>query len=189
MNARTRFLVSAAHTYASNVPATAAHLGMHYNELSVADEAGKHTQRMKSTCLSCGSILIPGLSSLITVVSFKAKIPAHELISPTVSTSKKERNGSRSGTLPKLLRNECTKCGRYTETALPKPEHSKASVQRKRNPAAVQVPGPHGTSSISAGDKRPRSRRKGGLKALLAEARETARPPTCLDLMDFMKSA
>ncbi|MCJ1433448.1 hypothetical protein MMC27_002809 [Xylographa pallens] len=189
MDARTRFLVSAAHTYASTAPATAAHLGVYCNELFVTVEAGKHAQQMKGACLSCGSILIPGLSSRITVIRPKAEIPRHELISPAMSTSRKERNDSRSGKLPKLLRNECTKCGRYTETVLPKLEHTKASVKRKGNPAAIQVPGSRGTTSIIAGDKRPRSRRKGGLKALLAEAKETAIPPTSLDLMDFMKSA
>ena len=189
MDARTRFLVSAAHTYATAAPAIAAHLKLSCNELFATDEAGKHTQQIKGACSACGTILIPGFNSRITVVKPQAKIPRQRLSRPAAGNGRNRRIGPKPQTLPKLLRNECTACGRYTETALAKHEHTKASVQHKESPAAVQVLGSQVTSSVTTGYKRPRSRRQGGLKALLAGAKETARPSSSLDLMDFMKSA
>ena len=189
MDARTRFLVSASQAYARTVPAAAAHLQLYSNELPATDDARRQTQLARNACQSCGSILIPGLSSRITVVESQAKISRHISGRLTMKNGRKGNNGSRQDQSPKLLRNECTKCGRYKETALPQLERTKSSVQHKENSATSQVLDSHAAGSIAVGDKRSRSRRKGGLKALLAGAKETARPSTSLELMDFMKSA
>jgi len=192
MDARTRFLVSATHAYTSTAPATAAHLQSCGNELSTTDKARLHTHVFNGACVACGSILFPGLNSRSTVVVPQTRKSTHGRSSLASKASGKELTGSRPKAPSKRLRHECTKCGRYTDIILPKLEHVKSPVQQEKISAALQVPGSRVTSSVTApaGDRRPRFRRKGGLRALLAEAQGTAKPSSSsLNLMDFMKSA
>ena len=187
MDAKTRFLAMAALTYATTAPATAAHLQMCCNELSVGDKGQIGTPVLKGACPVCGSILVPGLNGHIMVAGRRSKVSGNRPSSRAGRAHETEIKESKSPF--KSLRYVCAKCGRFTETALSKPGRTKASSQHKETSKAEPASGSRVPGIATTVENRPRNRKKRGLKALLAEAKGSAGPSPSLDLMDFMKSA
>ena len=84
----------------------------------------------------------------------------------------------------KVLHTECLVCGCYWNSPLL--EKSRSAKVRKLT-SLSEAPPIQGTKALQA--KKVRSRKKGGLQALLAESKLEANPSPTFSLMEFMKSA
>ena len=186
MDARERFLSSAAQAYTASVPALAAQLSSHGNELAFLDNnaAPSHSRAARS-CQACGMPGVPGWNNhmaLFTVLAFipaKSKLSSRHRRSETATAS--EVN-TRSSAERNQLCTECLWCCRFNRASiLPRKRVSKASAVDK-NLQMDQVMG-----NVSSRMNRNRNRKTTGLKMLLARPKEPTAQTHGLNLMDLMK--
>lgn len=182
-DAKHRFLEAVARLYATTAPAASAHLKLRANAEAV--DGKKVVVRDESTCKACGRVLIPGWTSLTRIVGpdAKAKLSARSTI-----------------TKKKALVVECLGCHRYVKTPLD--AKIRAPTKRVARQAHVSTDGsaevaakpvlengarPAATNSSSK--QRAKSRKQGGLQAMLDRSKKQpiSSPGSGLDLMDFMK--
>ena len=205
LNARLKFLDNSAHLYSTFAPATSAHLILERITVAGNDE---NTPSKRATanvaCIACGTIRIPGRTSRTTIVDpTKSKE-----VSPK---RKKNRQSTETGKRPaeKQVVVECLTCRRKTKTPLQTSQEHRVSRQRDSNAAATS-----GTTSTrstlssalavgnlapvsqkpvsanSSSKKRAKSRKQGGLQAMLEKSKRTGSSSSpVLDLMDLMKQA
>lgn len=187
MDARTRFLSSAALSYATIVPATAAHLASRSCELAAADSGTFSTGTAMMPCVACGWIDIPGWTSRREVI-MKGKsgtqraMRSRRKLGNDSAPNVFPKGSTKSTVTTKVLKTECSRCRRTTESAVQAVDRvknpMKADDNRKQHQAAEQ--------GLPRG-KRSKTRRKSGLLAILAKSKGASTPAPGLDLMDLMK--
>ena len=204
LTARLRFLDASARHYSTLAPATSAHLML--EAITVATDPENTPPKgvnSKAACGACGTIRIPGVTSRTTIVDLKK---------PTKGSLKKKKKGQLSNTskrpVVKQVVVECLRCHRKTITPLqpsrgyrlrqretPDPtrgsgvkpaEPRSSSLSTVANPAQLSE---KPVSSNSSSKKRAKTRKQGGLQAMLEKSKGSASSPSGfgLDLMDFMK--
>ena len=202
--ARMKFLDASAHYYSTLAPATSAHLMLERmavaanNEATLAKRPGSD-----DACGACGTIRIPGLTSKTTIVEpTKSKKVSHK--------RNKQRQSEATANRPtaKQLVVECLTCHRITPTPLQPSQGHRVRRQRgsgstatfgaqTAEPVPLSTPAftkqaPSSEKPVSANSsskKRAKTRKQGGLQAMLEKSKESGKSPSgfALDLMDFMK--
>lgn len=211
IQARLKFLDTAAHFYSSTAPATSAQL-MRERQGLVADHNIKLREaEVRGSCQACGTIVTPGSTSQTYIVL--------EPIKSGKSRSQRRRHGGDEDTAQivhggretdTIAIRKCLACHRSTRTPMLLP--SKPSVgnacRQSRAQGASQpdsLPGKADKSegftvedkasqqtslANSSSKKRAKARKPGGLQAMLDQhkARQNQQSSLGLDLMDIMKA-
>ncbi|KAI4156518.1 MAG: hypothetical protein LQ340_000219 [Diploschistes diacapsis] len=191
VEARTRFLSTAARIYATTSPSTSAHLMAERLELcSSLDKKPKPDPA--AACQACGTLLVTGLTSRKYTKSRQTskETTAHDRTA--AETSVKARSQGRKlqrGPLEKLLIEECLGCRRETVHPLP----TKSRVRNARpyhtseaNMSSTVITESEKQTKRSASFRSRKKRQKGGLLAMAKAEDDKAKAERSLDLMDFM---
>ena len=192
--AKAEFLESAAVFYALDAPATSAYLmiSRRAQRLAPSFTDRKH---LSSSCSGCGTILISGLTSEITIESS---------VNSTRGNPRRQRFKKRAlvpldKQASKWVKVRCLLCHRYEKTALEVSSRSKPKASPRQavisgNEDASAMPTNLTKPSMSAnknrGSKqRAKARRQGGLHSLLESSKQTTsnEPDFGLSLLDLMK--
>ena len=187
--AKSAFLERAAQTYAIASPVTAAHFMMVRASQDSVIESAKKTDR-SGACEGCGAILIPGFTSETKIIS-----PG----SAAMPTTNADPSPGGKKVTHRWIMVKCTICCRYKKTMLG-PLRGSRPIAKDREHATILVEGtsialptparPLKVANRNQGSKqRAKSRRHGGLQALLEESKQSQRSINGLglDLMDLMK--
>ena len=203
-NARLKFLNTSAHYYSTLAPASSAHLMLECMTVAAENESSPSSKTGLGTiCGACGTIGIPGRTSQTTIVGPKR--------SKRISSNKKNHLPKQiaDNPLEKKVVMECLTCHRKTTTPL-QPSHGHKLRQRRSasaatasaNKAAEHTPlnvptttnaasksGKPNPENSSSSKKRAKTRKQGGLQAMLEKSKASASSASGLglDLMDFMK--
>lgn len=189
--ARLRFLSDSAHLLATTAPATSAYLMSQCNGVMFENDLETTEAHRRKACGACGNIMLPGLSSTIR------KEIRHSARRKRKSRMDKPDHAKQA----RATVYECSFCHRNTRLLLPTTTPTAIRKSSRHNTRAVslqsassstpsnsQSQSPAPTSANASSKKRAKSRKHGGLQALLAKKNESQRGGFGLDLMDLMKS-
>ncbi|PQE33190.1 RNAse p rpr2 rpp21 snm1 subunit domain-containing protein [Rutstroemia sp. NJR-2017a WRK4] len=185
LTARLRYLNETAHYLATSAPATSKHLMSQCNSLMFEAEIEQPEPQSRRSCLACGTIITSGWGGVAKV-------------QPTASRKKSRKQESKKpSSREKSMVYTCASCFKTTRHRLePAPPISRAkkaalppvSVSK---PVATALNNPSAPSANANANskKRAKTRKLGGLGALLAnkKASEARSSGFGLDLMDLMK--
>ena len=192
--AKLRFLDASAHLYSAIAPATSAQL-MLQRHIEIASNARlKSNDASTSSCIACGTILIPSWTSQTNIFDRASSKKA-----ASKPGSKKHREHRLSAVSEKYIRTKCLACHRFNDTPLLGTSTNRRSEMAKATLKATSLsdakPNLERDSSqfeksTKASKRRDRARKhKSGLQDLLKKSRAPATPSTGfgLDLLDLMK--
>lgn len=206
IQARLKFLDAAAHLYSSTAPATSAQLMRERQDFVADNDIKLREAEVRDSCQACGTISIPGSTSLNSIVFGPIK-------SSKSRSQHRKRGGNDQGggEAHKIVIRKCLACHRSTRIPmlLPSKLSDRNEGRQSNAQGALQpdfLPGkkeklavgpledeaPHQPSSAnSSRKKRAKARKPGGLQAILDKHKATQRQSSgfYLDLMDIMKSA
>ncbi|MCJ1251752.1 hypothetical protein MMC30_008990 [Trapelia coarctata] len=188
MDAKTRFLSSAALSYATTAPATASYLMFRCQELSMSDSGALPTSLSNMACAACGCIDIPGWTShrqmgrKAETASQKATPSARELSTEVVATTIIPPGPTKSSVTTKVLETHCLLCRRTAKSPVQGKGRIKNPTKAEGNRKQEQ-----GSDHTLRKEKRSKTRPNSGLLAILAQSKAASTPAPELDLMDLMK--
>ena len=183
MEARAKFLASAARHYATSSPSTSAHLMLHRMELEDITSKPKRKDDPTPYCRACGTILVPGWTSRKVMISTRqSKKPR-----PT-SDRKTHDSSAKDAPLESTMEEECMACRRVIRTPVPRKPRLQP-VKGLRQGSSTDMRAGLDAGALQSAQGRNRKRR---LKALLVKSKEeeaarAASTPN-LDLMDLMRA-
>jgi len=200
LSAQLKYLNDGAHLMALAAPGCSAHLMSACNLLMFANDIEQSDTRRRHVCGGCGSIMIPGWTTSVE----KERICEQKKKKKRIEKSRKRPIASSSTS---TMVYTCERCGCQTPHSINKTTPSRISLRNALQPRpslaeAADRPGipssdpkaQIGTSvavSANASSKRrAKSRKQGGLQALLAKNKEASQSSGGgfgLDLLDFMK--
>ena len=191
--AKLRFLNASAHLYSATAPATAAQLMLQRHIEIASDTKFKGNDASGSSCVACGTILIPGWTSQIE--RFDKRSPKKAAFKPG---SRNPRGGQPSAKSGKYIRVKCLACHRYDDTPLQGTNTSFRREMEKTTRQAMSLSDARPLEpdssplekSTKSSKRRDRARKnKSGLQALLEKSRAPATRSSGfgLDLLDLMK--
>lgn len=198
LEAKLKFLRSSSQLYSFTAPSTSAYLMLQHNLESPKDTnpSRKNKRPSGTSCKGCGTILIPGWTSRISIVN-------KGVATKPIRKARLEKHGRRSTAGPvKVVRTDCFICYRYEETPLPPAPSRKPLgkipdtpqttrlVKANADPASsTSGNSPKPTAANASSKQRAKARKKGGLQAMLEKSKASATPSSGfgLDLSDFMK--
>ena len=194
--ARSSFLKSAAHFYSVSALSTSAHLMLQYAECATTSKDTRSGQPDGSMCTVCGTTLISGWTSSTTLGNYlSSSRPATRSKIQKLKLSKKDED-----TGIRCLTTECLICRRYTkQTFQPNTDRKASSAQKIKMEKSSLMLGAAITTSNEGSQqpvtqnfsskKRAKTRKQGGLQAMLEKFKAANQPPlgSTLDLMDLMK--
>lgn len=191
--AKLKFLERAAQTYARKAPALSAHIML--QRAAVAGELGMKDSGhdRQDVCQACGTFSIPGVTSKTTINGGRRPKKTQK-----VPKRKNHADLQKSIQPMKSLETTCLSCFRVFKVAIrPSKRENLEGHQNRRTPTKSKTPMMTGTDDTSStktlvpnnSTKRGKSRKKGGLQALVERSKESQQstPAFGLDLMDFMK--
>jgi ribonuclease MRP protein subunit SNM1 len=201
LTARLRYLNDSAHLLATNAPATSKYLVSQCNSLMFDNNIEQSESHKRNACGACGTIMILGWDSKLEVESRRARRgkgssrkivtdPSRAMAYTCESCWRKTRfNISTSpASVPKSKTvslshtkhfSGITQASNTSLSGYCTPTHSKPSNTSNITP-----------SRTSNGKKRTRTRKQGGLEAILGRQKATdSRGSSGFDLLDFMKKA
>ena len=203
VEARLQFLNAAAHLYSSSCPPTAAHLMLQRDIEATSNDRHLPSIQSSASCLVCGTILVPGWTSRLTITNHKASrnIDLHRWRRRQNSGKQRQAKEDKSVTL------KCLACHRKTTSLLHNPPgrttcHLKDQKSGARvatsaiadpvNKTHVQDtigPEPQKPSTNVSSKRRAKTRKQSGLQAMLEKYRASETPASGSDLglMDLMK--
>lgn len=200
VKARLNFLAASAHLYSSAAPATSAHLMLECKHIATTNDILVRETESKHACNACGSIFVPGWTVRTTIVDSRR----HKNSKST--TRRKGHSIPRAA--EKLVLSECLVCHRSKTTPLMSSARQNLSGKKitksrcdssatflraaaESGTAESQTQGTERPSTNINSKKRAKSRKQGGLKAMLdkSKAIEASSSGTGLDLMDIMMEA
>jgi RNase P subunit RPR2 len=180
--ARLKHLDHASHLLHSSSPSTSAFLQAQYNKVADENDVVVPEERKRKICVSCGAILIPGITARASTVKKCSK-----------------RLNSVGKLKHKTAFIECQKCNARIEYTVEPAAPKKLKATRKDSLA------PKTSANVSSdlhlagkqlaerGKKRARQRKSSSLQALLARSKAEATGSTnmgfALDLKDLLKSS
>jgi RNase P subunit RPR2 len=179
MKARLKHLDHASHLLHASSPSTSAFLQAQYNKVAHENDVAVPEERKRKVCVSCGAILIPGITS---------------------RTSTVKKNPKRINSVGKKAFIECQKCNARIEYTVEPATPKKMKASRKDSLA------PKALANVSSdlhsvgkqllentSKKRKRPRKSNSLQALLARSKAEAADSTntgfTLDLKDLLKGS
>ena len=190
VSARLRYLSDSAHLLAGTAPATSAHLMSQCNGLMFDNDLEPSDAYRRKSCGACGNIMLPGISS-------KMHKETREIAK---RKGKSDKRGSNPSLQARAIVYKCSFCQKNTRLPLPTTTSTAIRKSTKNHSHAVSL---KATSSVTPGNsasesstptsanasskKRAKSRKHGGLQALLAKKNEPQSSGFGLDLMDLMK--
>lgn len=180
VSARLRYLNDSAHLLAVAAPSTSRYFMTQCNALMFENEVEQPESQRRKVCGACGTIMVLGWQGHLEVETQRSK----------------RKKGSQGGIAKaRAMVYTCDSCGRKTRHHLdspPQPRRNTAS--RVCQPVAALPPTlsnrQEAISPVNATlKKRTKSKKQGGLGALLAKQKATDSRSTGfgLDLMDLMK--
>ena len=196
--AKLRFLEASAHQFALTAPETSAHL---MKQSQVEAEASTDKQKVRkdnlpASCKACGTLLIPGWTSR-TTINTPNKTKKND-----GSTDRSRKLISKASLHPaKSVKVDCLRCHRFEQLPL---EHSPRRKERTSNhsdrnktlssPENAAFPVETSKESIkpisanASSKQRSKTRKRGGLQALLDQSKTSMSTPACteLGLLDLM---
>ena len=186
MEAKIKFLDRAAQTYALKAPSLSAYVML--ERAATAEKLGVTGSKedRKDVCRACGTLLISGVTSKVSLN------PGRN--SRAVSKVSKRNDRSKSTPSEKSLETHCLACYRFSKVSILPSKRQKfgwrrhVSAENNLQPSAPSV-SPAAAKVVDASNKRTKTRRIGGLQALVQRAKESQQTSTSfgMDLMDFMK--
>lgn len=212
--AQLNYLHSSAHLLSSTSPAVSRHLMARVHALARDTNLGISEAQIRDACGACGNIMIPGWTSRTYLEKDKPSLESR------TKTNGKGKGKTGSVQLPKYVGaaagvdksivHECWICNRKSRQRLPtssRPDSTKhthvaspSTISSIPGVARLTPLGPKSepehpiSSSVNASSRRrAKSRKQGGLQALLAKKKEDESKGGMstgfgLDLMDFMKT-
>ena len=191
MDAKIKFLDRAAEAYALKIPSLSAHIMLERFATADKSDTIESKKDKKNVCRACGTLLISGLTSRVSLNSGRS--------SSKVSKLSKRRDPSKSRQSEKSLETHCLVCHRFSKVAIcPSKRQSLGEQGRRPTDGKVRLPtgidmeseSPAKPKAVNASSKRTKTRKKGGLQALAQRTKESNQTNTSfgLDLMDFMKA-
>lgn len=191
--AKLKFLEKAAQTYTRKAPGVSAHIML--QRAAIADEFGTNDSRTdrQNACQACGTFSIPGVTSKTTMNGGRRSKKTQK------SSKRKDHAALKKSVEPmKSLETTCLSCFRVSKVAIqPAKRQSLEGHQDNRTPTKSKSPAATSINDISTtktvapkiSNNKRKSRKKGGLQALVERSKESheSTSPFGLDLMDFMK--
>ena len=190
MDAKIKFLDRAAETYALKAPSVSAHIMLERAATAEKLDTIESKKHRKDVCRACGTLLIPALTSSVSMSSGRN--------SRIVSSLSKRKGHSKSMQSEKTLETHCLACHRFSKVAirpskrqgLGEQDHF-ASDSKVQSSAGIGMENelPTTPKPMNVSSKRTKARKKGGLQALVQRTKESNQTNNSfgLDLMDFMK--
>ena len=190
MDSKIKFLDRAAQTYALKAPSLSAYIML--ERAATVEKLGitESKKDRKDVCRACGTLLISGVTSRSSL---------NRGTSPRiVSKVSKRKRQSKSTQSEKSLETHCLTCHRFSKVAiLPSKRQSVGEGDRLPTNDKIQsstgndieIGSPAAPKAVNVSSKRTKTRRKGGLQALVQRTKESQQTSSSfgLDLMDFMK--
>lgn len=188
-----KFMNEAAHLMAVNAPACSSHIMSRYEAVMFANERQPSAVHRRHVCGGCGTIKIPAWTVDVAKESGngrKKKMTKEQL----------QKLKERAAITPGAMVDICRRCNRKTRQSILKPAPQR--ITRRQGPASRPL---HTTTDTipasliltssatpiadsTRSKKRSKSRKQGGLQALLAKNKEAQSSKGFgLDLMDLMK--
>jgi ribonuclease MRP protein subunit SNM1 len=197
LSARLRYMSDAAHLLATIEPTTSAYLMSQCHDVMFDNDLEPTDTHKRQACGACGNIIVPGRSGTI-----------RKEVAGLVGKERPGRSNHRRTDVKHQARAmvyTCASCSRTTRFPLTnsiptairkksKHDSRSASLQASLTSSALHktqpsVEVPISTSVNASSKKRAKSRKQGGLQALLAKKNESASTGGFgLDLFDLMKS-
>jgi ribonuclease MRP protein subunit SNM1 len=185
LSARLKFLNESAHLLAITAPAVSRHVMSTYNSLLSESNLDPAESHKRGTCGACGTIMILGLEA---TMEQQRGLKRH---------GKRRRNVPQS----KFIIYQCKCCNKKSQHPIPTslPRHQpRVTAASKRTSKTVPLLSTKSQlssnpvapeSSNSSSKKRAKTRKQGGLQALLAKQKASQGTSSGfgLDLLDFMK--
>ncbi|KAL8741884.1 MAG: hypothetical protein Q9190_005563 [Brigantiaea leucoxantha] len=196
IDARSKFLNATANLYAVRAPGTSAHLMQEYFSVAESHNRPLKPNHIENVCKTCGTISIPGRNSRFSIVA-------------TQSTFRK-RQGKASGEnaktatpRQKLMQTECLACHRVTSVPLQPSKRNALDESESRmatntknagfetSKAPTVTRSEKTVSTNLASKRRAKTRKQGGLRAMLEKSRDSEQKQSGLgmDLFDLMREA
>jgi RNase P subunit RPR2 len=179
LSARLRYLNESAQLLATTAPTTSRFLMSRFNSLILESGIDRPEAQKRGACGACGTITIPGWES--TIQLYRQQI-------------RKEKRKILKAAKTKVVVYTCEACGRKTCHSLDKPHMPRHTPGLSKSIATGPYATPRAVSTISSSPsssrKRAKTRKQGGLEALLAKQKPFDTRGSGgfgLDLMDFMK--
>ena len=186
MVAKTRFLCSAALSYVSTAPATAAHLMSRCQELSATTSSSLSTSTPIMACMACGCIELPGWTSHKEIVakpksgSQRTK-PSTKKSSTDAVCSPTPVGLAKSNVTAKMTENQCLLCRRTAKVFVRRKDRVKKPMKVEGHRKQDQV-----AETALPKEKRSKIRKKTALRAILANSKAASTAAPVLGLMDLM---
>lgn len=196
LSAQLKYLTDAAHLMAFTAPGCSSHLMSRGNLLMFSNDIDQSDTHRRHVCGGCGSIMTPGWTS---TVNNEVKRQ------PRSQKTNKRKAGAITQAIERSIVYACDRCKRETRhiintTALPRINPRRAEQPRlapgegperlSSNPQS-QVGTPTMPSANASSKKRAKSRKQGGLQALLAKNKEASQSTGGgfgLGLLDLMNN-
>lgn len=200
LSTQLNFLSDAAHLLAVDAPACSSHIMSSRDTIMFANDMELSESHRRHVCGGCGAIKVPAW----TVEVAKETSEGRRKKRMTKGQLKKLKERAIKSTAQGAMVDICKRCDRKTRQSILKPvphrnTHRQAPASRPSilNTSALPPASSTLTSSTSApaastnasSKKRAKSRKQGGLQALLAKNKETSQGSRGfgLDLMDLMR--
>ncbi|OBT78975.1 hypothetical protein VF21_02401 [Pseudogymnoascus sp. 05NY08] len=196
LSAQLKYLTGAAHLMAFSAPGSSSHLMSRCNLLMFSNDINQSDTHGRHVCGACGNIMTPGWTSTVR----------NEVQRPPNSRQTRKRKASAITQAPeRSMVYTCDRCKRETRhiittTALPRitPRRAEQSnlapeeaPERLTSTPQSQAGTPTMPSANASSRKRAKSRKQGGLQALLAKNKEASQSSSGgfgLDLLDLMNN-
>lgn len=196
LSAQLKYLTDAAHIMAITAPGCSSHLMSRSNLLMFSNDIDQSETHRRHVCGGCGNIMTPGWTSTI-----KNEV---QRLQPKREKTRKRKASSITQAPERAMVYTCDRCRRETRhvittAALPRvtprrAEQSRLSSrevpERLSSTPQSQASTPTAPSANASSKKRAKSRKQGGLQALLAKNKEASQSSSGgfgLDLLDLMK--
>lgn len=191
-----KFMNEAAHLMAVNAPACSSHIMSRHDAIMFANEMHPSEAHRRHVCGGCGTIKIPAWTVDVAKEGSKGRT---EKMTKGKLQKLRERAAMATGAMVDI----CKRCNRKTRQSILKPAPQRitrrqAPVSRPLHTTTDTIPvaslilsssvTPVAASTNVSSKKRSKSRKQGGLQALLVKNKEAQSSKGFgLDLMDLMK--
>lgn len=178
LTARLRYLSDSAHLLAATAPATSKYLMSKCNSLMFDNDIELSESHRRKVCGACGTIMILGWDGKLEAGSQRR------------GARGKSISGKALTDRARAMVYKCESCGRKTRINISTSPSSvpkyKSAISHTNHTLSITEAS---NTSQSGGKKRTKSRKQGGLEAILARRKATDSRSSGFDLLDFMKKA
>ena len=186
---RLNFLRDSASSMSTASPSTAAHLMSVYNRILHEDSKPLNHRQQEASCGACGTIRTPGTSKTIQIKPQKSKRALSSSEGATIYHCLRCRRRAvkpcrKEPTRPKLSKATTPTFDSSTVTSQ-SPANGTVAQQSASEP--LDATKTNKTTDNANSKKRAKTRKQGGLQALLASKQQSQSASSSLDLFDFLQ--